>query len=153
MTTAGWSGDRSVSVHYGEEVVSGNSVITYKDGNASDTVNKLYIPEDSFACSGSNIPSNQSVTVSGDGISSSGNYGNNNNTITFNSDGTNSAKELTATDLAEGTILTLTYSVRSNSGGGSGQHGSSTTTNYVATTTAAAAASTTPDTIEFTQRQ
>ncbi len=44
LTTAGWSGNRSVTVSYDAEIISDNQVITYTDGSATATVNVLYIP-------------------------------------------------------------------------------------------------------------
>lgn len=55
LITANWSGNRSVTVSYDAEIVSGNEVITYADGSANATVNKLYIPAGKITYTNNNL--------------------------------------------------------------------------------------------------
>ena len=63
LTTAGWSGNRSVTVSYDAEIVSGNQVITYADGSATATVNKLYIPAGKIAYTNDTISGIEEFTL------------------------------------------------------------------------------------------
>ena len=63
LTTAGWSGNRSVTVSYDAEIISDNQVITYTDGSATATVNKLYIPAGKIAYTNNTISGIEEFTL------------------------------------------------------------------------------------------
>ena len=138
LITANWSGNRSVTVSYDAEIVSGNQVITYADGSATATVNVLHIPAGSFDADNSGLNS-QTINM----------YLGNTNTslgrVRFNNDGTNQETNLTRTGLEETTELQLRYTV---DGGWFGED-----TTYAANTTAFAATSSTKKNISFVKQQ
>ena len=124
LYTSGWNPARNITVGCGD-VETDAAIITYNNGSASVTVNKLYIPAGSFD---SNISSERSVSVTG-GTGS----------ITFNNDGTNDEAVITYPGLSSSSALTLSYST----------YGSSTM--YTATTTVEAAMSENRDDITFAE--
>ena len=141
LTTAGWSGNRSVTVSYDAEIVSGNQVITYNDGSNTARVNVLYIPEGS-------LKTNEEDISTRDVYLRQTTNGNNLTEVEFSSSGTNSNNETaTINNLAEGTKLYLRYQVQSG-----GSFIRPTYTTYIAETTAGEAASTGADDITFNQQ-
>ena len=145
LTTAGWSGNRSVTVSYDAEIVSGNEVITYADGSATATVNKLYIPAGS-------LKTNEDISNRDVYLRQTTN-GNNLTEVEFSSSGTNSNNETaTINNLAEGTTLYLRYQYDVQTGTNWLGRPTYTTYTYIAETTAGEAASTTPDNITFNQQ-
>ena len=141
LTTADWSGDRSITVLYSNEVwdANTNTIYTYSDTSVQATVNKLYIPAGSLNA-GEDI-SNRDVYLR------QTTNGNNLTEVEFSSSGTNSNNETaTINNLAEGTILYLRYQVQG------GSFIRPTYTTYIAETTAGDAASTDADDITFNQQ-
>ena len=133
LYTNDWNTARSITVGCGE-VETDAAIITYSDGSASATVNKLYIPARSLSAAGSsNKPSTNTNVAVKIGNTNLGN-------ILFNNTGnTNSAITFERTGLSSDTELTLSYT--------------SNGVTATATTTVGAAVSSEPNDVRFVTRK
>ncbi len=136
LYTNDWNTARSITVSCGD-VETDTAIVTYSNGSASETVNKLYIPAGSLsAANSSNKPSTtKEVTVKVGNTTA-------NEKIKFDySNNQNSGIALSIPNLADNgsTSVTLTYTSSSKT--------------YTATTTLEKLMSTTSDAISFTNKK